>query len=344
MSLNPLFSATGQVVRMPGEYLVLSRPDCEFDLLIGSRPFKGTGSVILTSFRVVIVNTDAKTMSKWRAIDLPLPLIYNEVFEKPIFASHRFEGRCKSLDPTLEGIINFMIYMKKGTVDLVEAVYKDLVGKVRSQQYSKNLNVQFQSLLATCVYHKTEVIPKQKDDPAYVFNMQPPAYMGEHFLIHFMEKSLPGITGLEAVNSILPIPPPAPAPVVPKPEVPEVSVVDGGVMEQKPTVTEPLPKQPIPPSYVPAAPVLPQVAVPAEPKKLDSMYPEFSAVWHPGDDNYGQNIYPHVEDFKHVDEQAADPLCVKCGKSCHSVRLLCGDYIHPACISAYILDQVRNCS
>ena len=49
MSLNTTFSPTNEVLRMPGEFLILERPKCEFEIVIdGYGILKGMGSVINT--------------------------------------------------------------------------------------------------------------------------------------------------------------------------------------------------------------------------------------------------------------------------------------------------------
>ncbi len=46
MALNPVMTPAGEIWRMPGEYLILRRPLCKFEVKIdGLGLFKGSGSV-----------------------------------------------------------------------------------------------------------------------------------------------------------------------------------------------------------------------------------------------------------------------------------------------------------
>lgn len=49
MALNPVLTPAGEVWRLPGEYLILRRPRCEFEVNLGAQGIlKGTGPVLLS--------------------------------------------------------------------------------------------------------------------------------------------------------------------------------------------------------------------------------------------------------------------------------------------------------
>jgi len=321
MSLNPLLTTEKEVIRVPGEYLILTRSNCEFDIIIGKDQYKGIGVTKLTSFRVIFVNLDKNTMSKWQGLELPMPLIYDDKFEKPLFKYNKFVGRCKNTDPKLAGTINFTMYITQGSIDVLETVYKDLIGKVRSQQYSKNLLIPFQNSMATCAYHKSFVEPILTKELSTTYKIQPPAYMGAHYLTELMEKTLPGITALEK------------AAVMPNSGiVPPSSVKDNLIS---------IPPQPIPP------PVAPQDGL--YPSLLDFDY--HGSAMNNAPVNYYQNIGkvayqpipPEVPIHANMPPPAPEshyPLCSKCKVECKgndSMILLCGHYMHDKCISLYFV-------
>lgn len=236
------------------------------------------------------------------------------------------------------GIMAFTVSLTEGYVDLLEAAYKALVDKVRSQQYQRVIDNSFQTALATCLYQKKELIPLQKKDPGTIYVIQPAAYPNSHYLVNLMEQTLPGISGLEAAGGIpvgivnpppAVVAPPVPIPVV-QPAPPAQPVPPGGVsMVAADGVALPPPEQP---------------AAPSQPSVVDGMagpYPSFSQVFHPGTDGVapGPNPYPAIGPAPAYGQILAPPagtiscpVCQKAGGVGEMQQLTCGHHMHYACI------------
>ena len=195
-------------------------------------------------------------------------------------------------------IVSFTITITEGDIELLETVYKQLVGAVRKQQLNKMIDAAFQTSLSTCAYHKNEIMPKVKKDPSFVYNVQPPPFAGEHYLIATMEQALPGITIAESGANPIQINP--------------------GQMPMMPPPVQPAPVQP-----VPAAP---------------GLYPDFSLVFNPAAEvAVGPNIYPGLAPpiFPEPAPVPAIPPCSSCKNVMHGEEitpLLCGHHMHVICI------------
>mmetsp|Transcript_1860 Transcript_1860/g.1792 ORF Transcript_1860/g.1792 Transcript_1860/m.1792 type:complete len:93 (-) Transcript_1860:624-902(-) len=91
MALNPPQMADGEPVRVAGEYFMLKRKGIEFECKVkGEGKFKGVGYLVLTTCRLVLINTKSK--SKFNAFDLPLAHIFSESFKQPIFGANYEKG------------------------------------------------------------------------------------------------------------------------------------------------------------------------------------------------------------------------------------------------------------
>ena len=79
MALNPPVTSQGDPFRVPGEHFVLWREGVEFHVDIqGMGKLKGKGKLILTTVRLVLVNT--KGDGSFKAFDIPYANLYQEKF------------------------------------------------------------------------------------------------------------------------------------------------------------------------------------------------------------------------------------------------------------------------
>ena len=100
MALNPPLDERGQPKRVQGEHYILSRKWIEFQLNIdGIGKLKGKGDLILTSQRLVFLNSRGTNKDKVTGFDIPLALTFQESFEQPIFGANYVKGKCKPLVP-----------------------------------------------------------------------------------------------------------------------------------------------------------------------------------------------------------------------------------------------------
>ena len=78
-------------LRLANEHYILKRESIEFELIIEKLGLlKGTGYCILSSSRIILMNTTPN--SKMKAFDLPLALMYQENYIQPIFGANYIEG------------------------------------------------------------------------------------------------------------------------------------------------------------------------------------------------------------------------------------------------------------
>ena len=91
MALNPAMTPEGEPCRVPNEIFMLKRKAVEFEIKVPDyAKYKGKGHLILTTCRIILVNTKKKGICK--AFDLPLAHIYSEKFNQPIFGSNYESG------------------------------------------------------------------------------------------------------------------------------------------------------------------------------------------------------------------------------------------------------------
>ena len=65
----------------------------EFEVKIeGVGKFKGKSEMVLTSRRIVLVNSANLKKDEFRAFDLPLALMYSEKYNQPIFGANNITG------------------------------------------------------------------------------------------------------------------------------------------------------------------------------------------------------------------------------------------------------------
>ena len=98
MAINPPLGADGFPLKLPGEQFILERPGIDFQLkLEKSGKFKGSGNLVLTTKRLVLINSKASKNDKFNSFEIPLVLIFNEKFKQPIFGANYWMGYTKPL-------------------------------------------------------------------------------------------------------------------------------------------------------------------------------------------------------------------------------------------------------
>jgi hypothetical protein len=161
--------------------------------------------MVLTSFRITLISAPKTTIGKWKSVNLTLPLIYDDKFEKPLFGHNNFQGKCKGVQEELGTILTFKISLTQGTIIPFKNIYKNLISQIRNQQYMNKLNRPFYQSLETGDYQR-KIQEFKANDPNYlVYFQQPNSYPGANALTELMEKTLPGLTKLEK-EQILPQP------------------------------------------------------------------------------------------------------------------------------------------
>ena len=88
----------------------------EFEVKIdGMGKLKGRGDLVLTSQRIVLINSRGKSSDSFKAFDIPLALTFKESFEQPIFGANYIKGKCKPLVPgSLPGDPQFKCWFMEG--------------------------------------------------------------------------------------------------------------------------------------------------------------------------------------------------------------------------------------
>lgn len=263
--------------------------------------------MLLSSFRITLISAPKTSIGKWKSVNLALPLIYDDKFEKPIFGHDNFQGKCKGVQEGLGTIMTFKIALTQGSIIPFETVYKHMINQIRNQQYMGKINEVFYNSLETGEYQK-KIIEQQISDHNYsMFVKQPKPFPGANALTELMEKTLPGLTKLEKEE------------MPPQPEAIDFLV------------------QPLTPGNDPFLPdgysistlqgVLP---LPADGNEYPDL-PELSQAPNALADGYelallSKSATPAFSDESH---------CGRCGaqfNDCNSVPLKCGHSVHKQCL------------
>jgi len=91
MALNPPLSFNKEPIRTNGENYILQHKSVEFELIIDKlgQIKSNKGTLVLSTHRIVLINHGSES---FKAFDLPLALMYKEIFIQPIFGSNYIEG------------------------------------------------------------------------------------------------------------------------------------------------------------------------------------------------------------------------------------------------------------
>eukprot|EP00826_Nyctotherus_ovalis_P009652 TRINITY_DN12552_c0_g1_i4.p1 TRINITY_DN12552_c0_g1~~TRINITY_DN12552_c0_g1_i4.p1 ORF type:complete len:371 (+),score=64.67 TRINITY_DN12552_c0_g1_i4:169-1281(+) len=329
MTLNSLLNSDGNPIRMPSEYFILEQLECAFQLTttVGIQ-LKGSGKALLTSFRIILINTSMSTLNQWKSADIPIPFIHEEQFQGPVSAPSQFTGKCKDFDYETRTVSGFDIRLAKGNLRAFEFAFKEAKGKVREQE-EKGVDLKFQSSLAMCIYQMTEVSPLAKGKECIVSCIQPMPYSGNHYLVKLMEKMIPGIALLESNKK--------PSMRPGEPEKDHAMPVAVKLLENEVHAN------------VSSASKLSSKDHPSPPAAMD--YPDLSYVFGKPADQLHENPYPKLSPIPvSVDypppSKPAEPIvpCSVCGRTSkpHEILfLLCGHSIHKECL-AWKLKEALN--
>lgn len=109
MSLNPPLDFNGSPLRVEHEYFVLKRTDMKYSLSFENSTIKyqGTGSAILTTCRMIIVNSNR--VDTLKAYELPLSMIINEKYCQPLLGTNYIMGDCFPMFGNNFGKVNFTL-------------------------------------------------------------------------------------------------------------------------------------------------------------------------------------------------------------------------------------------
>lgn len=312
MTLNSLLNSDGNPIRMPSEYFILEQSECVFQLAttVGIQ-LKGSGKALLTSFRIVLVNTSMSTLNQWKSVDIPLPFIHEEQFQGPSSAPSQFTGKCKDFDYEARTVSGFDIHLAKGDLRAFEFAFKKVRGKIRDQE-GKGVDLKFQSSLAMCIYQTAEVSPLVKGKECKVSCIQPMPYSGNHYLVKLMEKMIPGISLLESNK---------------KPEKDHLMPIAIQPFENEAHAN--------PSSASDFSSKIPPA----------TDYPDLSYVFGRPADQLHENSYPKLSpipipaDYS-PPSKPAEPVtpcgkCGRCSKPHEILFLLCGHSVHKECLARY---------
>ena len=125
--------ANAQPIPMEGEYFVLARSGISFSAKSGSTKFEASGTLYLSTLRMVVVCDDARHAG-FHGFDMPLATLYDESFNQPIFWANNLTG----VSPPLEGSsfsadIKWTIYFNNGGVGTFLPFFFRLLQEMRER-------------------------------------------------------------------------------------------------------------------------------------------------------------------------------------------------------------------
>jgi hypothetical protein len=90
MALNPPLTATLEPFRVDSnEVFILQRKGIDFEVKVDTLgKMSGKGILVLTTNRIVLINTKNMAKSDFKAFDVPLALLFKEKFNQPIFGAN----------------------------------------------------------------------------------------------------------------------------------------------------------------------------------------------------------------------------------------------------------------
>jgi len=80
----------------------------------GLGKMKGYGILVLTSARMVVINSKNLAKSDFKAFDIPLALTFKEKFNQPVFGANYLSGNCKPLHNLIPSDAEFKIWFMEG--------------------------------------------------------------------------------------------------------------------------------------------------------------------------------------------------------------------------------------
>lgn len=176
--LNPtLYSAT-QPTQIRGEHFLLVRSGITCEIQVKGLPIlKGSGSLILTTIRMVFVNNKKVPLGDnmyFEAFDLPLTTLSDEKFNQPIFGANNLSGTVEPIiGGGLPGPASFKLNFREGGCGTFLHFFLRALREIRSGR--SNLG----GLAANGNLRTESAAFMDPNDPTVIFVVQPAVAVAE---------------------------------------------------------------------------------------------------------------------------------------------------------------------
>jgi hypothetical protein len=176
--LNPtLYSAT-QPTQIRGEHFLLVRSGITCEIQVEGLPvLKGAGSLILTTIRMVFVNSKKVPLGEnmfFEAFDLPLTTLRDEKFNQPIFGANNLTGTVEPvIGGGLPGPASFKLNFREGGCGTFLHFFLRSLREIRSGR--SNLG----GLAANGNLRTESAAFMDPNDPTIIFVVQPAVAVAE---------------------------------------------------------------------------------------------------------------------------------------------------------------------
>jgi hypothetical protein len=94
----------------------------------------GKGMLVLTSERIVLINTKNMASSEFKSFDLPLLLLHKEKFNQPIFGANYLSCTCKPLFESLPADAEAKIWFMEGGCGKFLKCFRYILSKTRENR------------------------------------------------------------------------------------------------------------------------------------------------------------------------------------------------------------------
>ena len=133
MALNPPLNEAGMPLRVSEqECFIMHRNGIEFEVKVeGLGKMSGKGILVLTTNRVVLINTKNMASSDFKAFDLPLAKMFKEKFNQPIFGANYLSCVSKPLFDQLPADAHAKIWFMEGGCGKFLKCFRYTLGKIR---------------------------------------------------------------------------------------------------------------------------------------------------------------------------------------------------------------------
>lgn len=169
MSLNPPLDFNGNPLRVQHEYFIMKRTDMKYILSFenSSAKYQGNGSVILTTCRIIIVNS--KRIDSLKAYEFPLSMILNEKYCQPLMGTNYLAGDCFPMFGNNLGKVNFTLTFTHSCGTFVTGLFM-LIDSLRAHN-----NKGHDKTITEAIRNNTfnSVFPVDKNDPSDFIYEQP---------------------------------------------------------------------------------------------------------------------------------------------------------------------------
>lgn len=144
-AINPVLAedaVTKEVCPLPkaGEVFLLRRSDMWFQSGSSRAVCKGTGSLSLSSDRMVFIAETDKNNQEFGSYEVPLSSIRTQIFQQPIFGCNYLELRVDTSDASVTGDGNFPVYLYfyKGGAGTFLRVFYRLFAEIERQRAQRD--------------------------------------------------------------------------------------------------------------------------------------------------------------------------------------------------------------